>query len=223
MTPQKSSRGRPKGTGLNDAAQLRAIAGLIAQNPDLRPTTAIKTLGITDPSVIRRLRDKYAQAETTLNAELGPRASVNAAANMARDNTTAATAEPLVKAFTGQAASQPARVVPLVGARIERKTGPVAAVICEAPAATAPATLPAQTLTRRPRSTDLIAPPSETELPNWMGVGLSVFVLSVEAQYAMVGTMFQWPPFAAVLRSSVAFSEMAVALSAPASGARAHG
>lgn len=207
MTPQKASRGRPKGTGLNDAAQLRAIAGLIAQNPDLRPTTAIKTLGITDPSIIRRLRDKFAAAEATLNAELGPRATVNAAV----DTTAGVAAEhPAPSAHVTLAALPSARVVPLAGARLERKSAPV--VACQTPQRSASV----QTLPRRPRSPDLIKPPSETELPCWMGVGLSVYVLSVEAQFAMVGTMFQWPPFAAVLRSGVAFTDIAVALTAPA-------
>ena len=70
MTPNKTNRGRPKGTGLNDAAHLLAIAGLLVAQPDLKPTTAIKQLGISDPSVIRRLRDKYHSMETELIAEL---------------------------------------------------------------------------------------------------------------------------------------------------------
>jgi hypothetical protein len=51
-------RGRPKGTGLDDTATLVAIAQLRSVDPDLKPTTAIRKLGITDPSVVRRLRDK---------------------------------------------------------------------------------------------------------------------------------------------------------------------
>ena len=70
MTPSRTSRGRPNGSGLNDAAQLRAIAGLLANEPELKPTTAIKKLGIHDPSVIRRLRDKYHALEGVLTAEL---------------------------------------------------------------------------------------------------------------------------------------------------------
>jgi hypothetical protein len=198
MTPNKAGRGRPKGTGLNDAAHLRAIAGLMAANPDLRPTTAIKTLGITDPSVIRRLRDKYSAAEAHLNAELGPRASVNAPTN--------APAMPVAQ--IPEPAPSQARVVPLAAVKAERKTAPVV-----------PRDLPTRSATvqtlPRPLRTEAIPRPSETELPSWMGVGLSVYVLSVEAQFAVVGTMFQWPPFAAVLRSQVAFTELAVALTSP--------
>ncbi len=58
MNEAPRKRGRPKGTGLNDTATLAAIARLRASDPDLKPTTAIRKLGITDPSVVRRLRDK---------------------------------------------------------------------------------------------------------------------------------------------------------------------
>lgn len=60
--PQKTAaRGRPKGTGLDDAGSLAAVAEMIVANPGMKPTTAIKAIGITDPSTVRRLRDKYQQ------------------------------------------------------------------------------------------------------------------------------------------------------------------
>lgn len=59
MARKTATRGRPKGTGVDDGARLIAMADLIAANPGMKPTTAIKSLGITNPSVIRRLRDKY--------------------------------------------------------------------------------------------------------------------------------------------------------------------
>lgn len=55
-TPRR--RGRPKGSGLDDTDALNEISALLAANPKLKPTTAIKSLGIDDPSAIRRLRDK---------------------------------------------------------------------------------------------------------------------------------------------------------------------
>ena len=51
-------RGRPKGTGIDDASTLALIADLMDADPDLKPTTAIKKAGVTDPSVVRRLREK---------------------------------------------------------------------------------------------------------------------------------------------------------------------
>lgn len=62
MTSRKRSRGRPAGTGIDDSKRLIAMALEIAANPGMRPTTAIKALGITDQSTIRRVRDKYRKA-----------------------------------------------------------------------------------------------------------------------------------------------------------------
>jgi hypothetical protein len=59
MTTTHRPRGRPVGTGIDDSSRLIQVGHLIASTPDLPPTTAIKALGITDPSTIRRLREKY--------------------------------------------------------------------------------------------------------------------------------------------------------------------
>jgi hypothetical protein len=232
MTPHKTSRGRPKGTGLNDAAQLRAIAGLLAEQPDLKPTTAIKKLGINDPSVIRRLRDKYHSMETDLIAEL------KAGAVSARE------ALPRLEQRIEALDKAGTRSLALAGAREEIKVAtvdealvetpvapPVAAVIVEAvkPAdlpvaaplaavstpvqATAAASAKVNPMPRAPA----FMRPSETELPSWMGVGLSLFVFSFEAQYALIGTMMQSSPFATVLKSQAAFVEAAVAMSSAGS------
>lgn len=63
MTDAKQSRGRPKGSGIDDRIWLREMARLMRLDPTLRPTSAIKALGVTDPSTIRRLRDKFASIE----------------------------------------------------------------------------------------------------------------------------------------------------------------
>lgn len=60
MPEVKPRRGRPKGTGIDDSDRIARLAELIRVKPELRPTTAIRAMGISDPSVIRRLRDKYA-------------------------------------------------------------------------------------------------------------------------------------------------------------------
>jgi hypothetical protein len=207
MTPSKGSRGRPKGTGLNDAAQLRAIANLIAADPDLRPTTAIKKLGINDPSIIRRLRDKFHAVEAQLIAELAASVAVPVRAPSAIDNRAVA------NDHLG------ARVVALSSARETRKSQPVApAASAVAADAAAPVTAPAVTATiqslpsARARRPSAIPPPSETDLPSWIGAGLSLYVLSVEAQFAVAGAMFQWPPVAAILQSQVAFTDLAITL-----------
>jgi hypothetical protein len=71
MSERKPRRGRPKGTGINDRDRLNDIERMIAVNPRLKPTTAIKALGISNPSTIRRLRDKYKVAQ--VRSESGPR------------------------------------------------------------------------------------------------------------------------------------------------------
>ncbi|MCH9765846.1 MAG: hypothetical protein K0U34_07640 [Alphaproteobacteria bacterium] len=65
MPTKHSRRGRPKGSGLDDTRHLATISEMIAANPDLKPTTAIRSLGISDPSTIRRLRDKYRKFKQT--------------------------------------------------------------------------------------------------------------------------------------------------------------
>lgn len=58
MSSDFTRRGRPRGSGLDDRVQLRRISALLEADPALKPTTAIKAIGVTDPSTIRRLRDK---------------------------------------------------------------------------------------------------------------------------------------------------------------------
>jgi hypothetical protein len=59
MKTSEHARGRPKGSGIDDEDLLREIARLSLADPELRPTTAIKRLGHTNPSTIRRVRDKF--------------------------------------------------------------------------------------------------------------------------------------------------------------------
>ena len=59
MSDEKRARGRPKGSGIDDRERLLAIGRAIEESPGLKPTTAIRNLGYSDPSTIRRLRDKY--------------------------------------------------------------------------------------------------------------------------------------------------------------------
>ncbi len=59
MPHDQVRRGRPKGTGIDDSDRIARLAELLRIQPDLRPTTAIRLMGFSDPSAIRRLRDKY--------------------------------------------------------------------------------------------------------------------------------------------------------------------
>jgi hypothetical protein len=51
-------RGRPKGSGIDDTATLQRVAALLSADRRMKPTTAIKQVGVSDPSVVRRLREK---------------------------------------------------------------------------------------------------------------------------------------------------------------------
>jgi hypothetical protein len=59
MLHDSTRRGRPKGTGIDDSDRIARLDELLRIRPDLRPTTAIRLMGYSDPSAIRRLRDKY--------------------------------------------------------------------------------------------------------------------------------------------------------------------
>ncbi len=69
MLTTNARYGRPKGSGVDDSRQLESLAALLAANPALKPTTAIRSLGVEDPSVIRRLRDKFRMDQARLMAD----------------------------------------------------------------------------------------------------------------------------------------------------------
>lgn len=68
MDERKTSRGRPKGSGIDDKDTLLKIAAIVAADPDVKRTSAIKQAGVTNPSTIRRLRDKFNAEEAELVA-----------------------------------------------------------------------------------------------------------------------------------------------------------
>jgi hypothetical protein len=198
MTPTKVGRGRPKGTGLNDAAQLRAIAGLLAADPALKPTTAIKTLGISDPSIIRRLRDKYHAEAESLHAELlGHSRPVADAVLVAASPIKAAA--PRAAALAGPRDAKVSAIVHLTEGPIEAAASPN--VVEKAPSG--------QT-TRRPPS----EPKTRTASP-WLAQSASLFALSVEANISLFESMFHWPPVVAVIHTQAAFANLALALTSP--------
>jgi hypothetical protein len=69
MPTTNARYGRPKGSGVDDRRQLESLAALLAANPALKPTTAIRSLGVEDPSAIRRLRDKFRSDQAKLLAD----------------------------------------------------------------------------------------------------------------------------------------------------------
>jgi hypothetical protein len=61
-------RGRPKGTGKDDSAALNRIADLLVGNPSLKPTTAIRRIGVHNESDTRRLQVKWKASGAALLA-----------------------------------------------------------------------------------------------------------------------------------------------------------
>jgi len=114
MPAKHSRRGRPKGSGLDDTPQLKSIAELMAADPALKPTTAIRSMGISDPSTIRRLRDKYRKFSTNLENTKNkfdhqPKASVKTSVGSVRTDSQPAPQMPTQRAHI-QASRQPSTV-----------------------------------------------------------------------------------------------------------------
>jgi hypothetical protein len=99
MQTASTRYGRPKGTGLDDRQRLASIAAALLANPKLKPTTAIRSLGVDDPSAIRRLRDKFQLEQGKLMAD---------ARRASRTKTSSARREPAKLAEAGVAIAQAA-------------------------------------------------------------------------------------------------------------------
>ena len=60
MSSTKRTRGRPRGTGLDDSSTLRKVADMLAADPSIKPTTAIKrALDKPTETAVRRLQGKW--------------------------------------------------------------------------------------------------------------------------------------------------------------------
>lgn len=104
MTQAKRTRGRPKGSGIDDTVYLMQIAAKLAIDPDLKPTTAIRQLGINNESTIRRLRDKFRLTQE--NSEIAIQQTARTS-QPSHDRQPHLSAEPGVCALPLQSASDP--------------------------------------------------------------------------------------------------------------------
>ncbi|MBI1386005.1 MAG: hypothetical protein GC150_13955 [Rhizobiales bacterium] len=148
MAEKKAKRGRPKGSGIDDSEMLAKIAAIMAADPEVKPTTAIKKAGITNPSTIRRLRDKFSQDERKLMKAAGGkpqrRKAAPAAAKKAAKPAAApkvAAKAPAAKAAKAAPARKAAAKAPAPAAPAARKPAAKAAPArkAAAPAAKKPA------------------------------------------------------------------------------------
>jgi hypothetical protein len=178
-------RGRPKGSGIDDQKLLRDIASLIAAKPDLKPTTAIKSLGVTDPSAVRRLRDKFHQFS----------AGISAATDDAVAQAPAATASaPRAIAATIEAAGETRQELPA-----PRSASSPAAVTADIQVAAA--VRPSTALASSP--VDLFA--------MWCGLGIEAMSTALATQAAMTRTLARLPHIDMAIRQQLALNELAMA------------
>jgi hypothetical protein len=204
-------RGRPPGTGKNDTDRLLKIAGLMAADPGLRPTTAIKHIGETDPSTIRRLRDKYHEQQSglaaALAADLGPAMPADLSRQLTADNAVAGAAD-------GQE----------LGPELDRAN--YATVdIRHCPAPTGPddlveaKALPAQTANGpATTSTTFDAAPVQDPLlvfGKWYGNGIATAAALFEHQMMFAQTMMKTVPIKAIWRQQIVATEYLLLLSGP--------
>jgi len=113
MASDLARRGRPRGSGLDDRLHLRRVVDLLDADPSLKPTTAIKAIGVTDPSIIRRLRDKLrtngheAMVRSQAHGAGGQHGS-RSEAYEPREASTPAHRSPAAETSTGGVATRPA-------------------------------------------------------------------------------------------------------------------
>lgn len=201
MASHEARRGRPKGSGLDDRSQLRLIAELIARDPTLKPTTAIKAIGVTDPSAIRRLREKLKAEPVQIRTDEPP-APVSAAA-VASASASAASVSSVSLAAEGL----PASSVPAAPVSPPRAPAPAAARAAESPAC---APIPDSSASEPAPA----AVSSETTdvFTQWCALGLSAASSTLEAQMALFADLLETPQVQCALRHQILLNEVAKAL-----------
>jgi hypothetical protein len=188
LTDLKTARGRPKGSGKDDWSRLRQIATLIAANPALKPTTAIKRIGVTDPSVIRRLRDKFHLAEDELLTTVRrARASTSGRQTPTRGSDASSPGTPT---FSPQPAQKVQTNQPALS------VSPVASE--------PPITVPAKT-----------NPAPFGSFAAFMGLGVRAAAVAVEQHYALYQYALRAPPIEAFLRQQLLLTELLFTATSP--------
>jgi hypothetical protein len=199
-------RGRPPGTGKNDTDRLMKIAALMAADPALKPTTAIKQIGETDPSTIRRLRDKYNEQNalrmTETSVSLGaPRVTRHTTALSNTASVPGSTPAPVVQQPTVVAASKSVAptITPLV-----------------------PVAPPAPTVDAAEVGIDFepLFKPAPVQDPfmvlgKWFGNGIETAAVLFEQQMMFAQTMLKATPVKAMWRQQIVATEYLLMLSGP--------
>jgi hypothetical protein len=211
--PQPSTsgkRGRPPGTGKNDTDRLFKIAALMAADPALKPTTAIKQIGETDPSTIRRLRDKFHEQQALLGT----------APTIATSPVTASVAEPALPHFQNRPAAMAQHVAPIVVSSPKQTmlaatvVTPVPAMIRTPAAAAVPQTVKAEI------DFEPLFKPAPVQDPfmvfgKWFGNGIETAAVLFEQQMLFAQSMLKATPMKAMWRQQIVATEYLLMLSGP--------
>ena len=197
-------RGRPPGTGKNDTDRLYRIAALLAADPALKPTTAIKQIGETDPSTIRRLRDKYNEQQAQLITAT--------AAVLGAPNTTRHTTAHLPHSSVTPAV--PASVEPVRQAPVETAVPKITL-----PATTLPAVV-APPIDDNEIDFEPLFKPAPVQDPfmifgKWFGNGIETAAVLFEQQMLFAQTMLKATPVKAMWRQHIVATEYLLLLSGP--------
>lgn len=218
MSDGKPRRGRPVGSGIDDRSRLESVAALIAANPDLKPTTAIKSIGVNDPSVIRRLRDKFNLLRTELMADLARPAISTPTSPPAAQHAPAASA-PRAKPASRSSGAPRSRSAALKAAS-PRKTETVEVPPSLPPSATemvdsVPATAPFPPCLPGMDAVTMGVDPARL-LMTLCSLGLRTASAAFGAQLALLEQATRLPHVSIALRQQLTFGELAMALYAPA-------
>lgn len=213
VAPQdKARRGRPKGSGIDDTTRLETIARMLAADPNLKPTTAIKNIGITDPSAIRRLRDKFHEFSAAQADVLGRKPVATRPAPTVQ----AANVLPTPQQVAESAQAQRPRAVTAAGPAAARKVEPAKAqpIANEVTKSDAPAVATAAAASTQSATTNPVNEPAAW-LMMWAGLGIRLASTAVEAQLALGAQLFQAPTVAMALKGQIALNEMAMSIWKP--------
>jgi hypothetical protein len=216
-------RGRPPGTGKNDTDRLLKIAALMAADPALKPTTAIKQIGETDPSTIRRLRDKYNEQQTQLiTATVATLGAPNVAPQMvALASPDLAAKEPkpvdIALAVAARETIPTPRVAPpavLVALSSKPAMPTVTRLVPVAPPEPTP-----QAVAREIDFEPLFKPAPVQDpfmvLGKWFGNGIETAAVLFEQQMMFAQTMLKATPVKAMWRQQIVATEYLLMLSGP--------
>ena len=211
MSQNRTPRGRPQGSGLDDRARLEAVAQLMAKDKGLKATTAIKATGISDPSAIRRLREKFKEMQAS-----------GAAVETLTIKTAAVPAPASKKAAArprAAAAGVPKTPKKSAPARHQPDAASDAIVKCAAEASPPGAAIGTQSLAQHPELQ------SQPEVPRqqtgaawiglWYGLGLQSLSTVVGLQMALVESVLESPTVKAVLSHQAAVNSFTLALCVP--------